>query len=109
MIDLKKATKEELMDLLLVDVRAIESMIAMRKKATYGTEEYPKCKFSMFIHDPNREIFVAGPFFKALADCVRPDIVILTPEMRESEYGERYFYLDLLGKKYKIFELFKEA
>lgn len=109
MFDLKKATKEEMLELLYVDVLAIESMIEMRKDAKYGTEEYPECEFSMFIHDPNREIFVAGPFFKALADCIRPDIVIETPEMRESEYGERYFYLDLLGKKYKIFELFKEV
>lgn len=112
MIDLKKATRKELIDLLLVDVRAIESMLEMRKTATYEPDDCKGYEYSLFIHEPLREIYVSEPLFQAVADFVRPDIVIEPPETRcggESEYWERHFYLELLGQKYKIFSLFKEA
>ena len=112
MIDLKKATQKELIDLLLVEARAIESMLEMRKMATCELDDCKGYEYSLFVHCPLREIFASELLFQAIADLVKPDIVIVPPEERcgnESGYWERYFYLELLGQKYKIFSLFEEA
>ena len=107
MIDFKKATKQELTDLLLVDARAIESMIEMRKKAVFAMNDIPH---ALFTHDPQREIHVSPIFFKALADYYKPLIAII-PKTERGEnltFDEKFFYLDLLGKEYKIFCLYTE-
>ena len=107
MIDFKKATKQELTDLLLVDARAIESMIEMRKNAVYKEDNV---ELSMFTHDPKREIHVQPIFFKALADFYKPLVAVIPMAERGPFfiYNERFFYMDLLGKEYKIFCLYTE-
>lgn len=112
MFDLKKATKEELIDLLLVEAAAIENMLEVRRRAVYQIEGYPDLEFSMFVHEPARVIFVGAAFFKALTDRIQPEVKIEFAENRcggKGEFNKRFFYLDLLGQKYEIFDLFKEV
>lgn len=108
MVDIKRANKQELIDLLMVDAMAIESMIEMRKHAQYTMGG---CELSLFTHDPMREIHVQPILFVRLAELIKPDVAVVPREIRKGEYNERHFIMNLRGHDYKIFMLYtdKEA
>ena len=107
MIDIKKASKQELVDLLMVDACAIEDMIDVRKSATYINEYGNECP--LFISGPERKIHVHIKLFMRLAEIIKPEIIVIPREIREGgEYSKRKFIMELCGHKYEIFMLYTE-
>ncbi len=111
MVDLEKASKQELIDILIIEASLIEDMIKLREEARYGTESL---NFSLFVDNPDRRIFVDTVFFKALVEKIRPEITIIPKEIQDpedKEFNKRFFILNLCDNDYEIFDIFtdKEA
>ena len=106
MIDIKKANKQELMDILHEEAMLIEDSIAVDKRLRYEGEngyDYP-----LFMGVPERKMQICIKFFMRLAEVLKPEIAIITREMRQSEYSKRRFYVNLCGHEYEIFMLYSK-
>jgi hypothetical protein len=104
MLDLKKATKEEMLDILLQEAQLIEDMKDLHKMAKDEDG-------SIFTGEPLRSIQIEDNFWNRLIEERIPEEIIITPKYtRKSDYDKRSFILKLCGNNYEIFNLYnKEA
>lgn len=114
MFDLKKATKEELLDVLTKRAQIIEDYIRLNNETSQGDVCEDLRPFTvyaegtLFTSVPLREIQIEDNFWERLEETMDLEINIKDADMRDSIYSYREFAIDLCGHKYRIFNLFVE-
>lgn len=114
MFDLKKATKEELLDVLTERAQIVEDYVRLYSETAQG-KVYEKfrpftvfAQGSLFTAAPLREMQIESNFWERLAEALDPEIKYEDAVSRDSVYSYREFTIDLCGHKYRIFNLFVE-
>ena len=114
MFDLKKATKEELLDVLTERAQIVEDYVRLYSETAQG-KVYKKLRpftvfaeGSLFTSAPLREMQIESNFWERLAEALDPEIKYEDAVSRDSVYSYREFTIDLCGHKYQIFNLYIE-
>ena len=101
MIDLKKATKDELVKLLLINAQLIEDTISLYNNTIQ--DEYTP----IFTGIPERTIQIENNFWDRLVEERVPREVSIIPDyIRNSVWSKREFDMLMCGHNYKIFNLY---
>lgn len=112
MFDLKKATKEELVDVLTQMAQTIEDHRRIYEETAQGETVILLgnlfAEGALFTCPPMRTIQIEDIFWKRLVEVLRPEIHCRDAVSRNSVYAERTFHIDLCGHKYEILNLYCE-
>ena len=114
MFDLKKATKEELLDVLTERAQIVEDYVRLYSETAQGEVVVDIRPFTIFAEGtlftsaPLREFQIEDIFWDRLVEVLDPDIKYEESTARDSIYSYREFAIDLCGQKYRVFNLFVE-
>lgn len=78
--------------------RMAAAIITLQKTAA-------ECDEIILYNDENK-LFFTAEFFPVLVEAYKPQEIIYEPDETEPQSGYEYFYIDLCGKKFKIFAIY---